>query len=199
MTSKEDRMDQTPETTLPADHAPARWRDLSILLISAGLIIAFDQYTKWLVIENIPFLGSWLPAELADLQPYFRIVHWHNSGAAFGLFQNGNLIFTILAIAASGFIITFFPSIEKHEWSLRAAMIFQLGGAVGNLIDRLKFGYVIDFISIADFPVFNVADASISIGVAILLIDVVLTELRQRQSKPSQAEPHSRPSERLEP
>ena len=198
MTDKETRMDNTPQTTPPASPPAARWRDLLILLSGAGLIIAFDQYTKALVIKHIPFLGTWLPPELADLQPYFRIVHWHNSGAAFGLFQDGNMVFTILAIVASAFIIAFFPSIEKHEWGLRTAMVFQLGGAVGNLIDRLRFGYVIDYISIGNFPVFNVADASISVGVAILLLDVLVTEWRERKLNAGQTESHTRPSEGFE-
>ena len=191
-------MENTPQTTPPASQPAAKWRDLLILLSGAGLIIAFDQFTKALVIKHIPFLGTWLPPELADLRPYFRIVHWHNSGAAFGLFQDGNLVFTILAIVASAFIIAFFPSIEKREWGLRTAMVFQLGGAVGNLIDRLRFGYVIDYISIGDFPVFNVADASISVGVAILLLDVLLTEWRERKVNAGQTEPHSRPSEEFD-
>lgn len=191
-------MENAPQTTPPASQPAAKWRDLLILLGGAGLIIAFDQYTKALVLEYIPFLGTWLPPQLAELEPYFRIVHWHNSGAAFGLFQDGNLIFTILAIAASGFIIAFFPSIEKHEWGLRTAMVFQLGGAVGNLIDRLRFGYVIDYISIGDFPVFNVADASISVGVAILLLDVLLTEWRDRKQGAGQTESHTQPSEGFE-
>ena len=192
-------METTPQLAQPEKSATPKWVNLFILLGSAGLIIAFDQYTKWLVTKYIPFLESWLPPKLASLHPYFRFVHWHNSGAAFGLFQNGNLIFTILAIVASCFIIAFFPSIEKEEWGLRAAMVFQLGGALGNLIDRLRFGYVVDYISLGDFPVFNIADASISIGVAILLLDVLLTELRERRAGQTQPDPPARHSESLEP
>jgi signal peptidase II len=153
------------------------------LIIGAGAIIALDQWTKSLILEHIPFLGSWLPPNMAQLEPYYRIVHWRNSGAAFGIFQNGNLIFMILAVIASLFIFIYYPLINKTEKFLKVAMIFQLGGAVGNLIDRIRFGYVIDFISIGDFPVFNVADAAISTGVAVLLLSVLYQEYREYRAR----------------
>lgn len=159
-----------------------RWRDLTFLIIGSGVLIALDQWTKRLVLTNIPFGNAYLPDYLSPLSDYFRFVHWRNSGAAFGLFQDGNLIFTFLAILATILIVTFFPSVDRREWGIRLAMLFQLGGAVGNLIDRIRFGYVIDFISVAEFPVFNIADACISIGVAILLIDVLITELRDKRA-----------------
>jgi signal peptidase II len=157
-------------------------------LISSGTIIALDQWTKSLVVQNLPFLDSWLPEPLEHFSQYFRIVHWHNSGAAFGLFQDGNLVFMILATIASLFIIGIFPSIDSKETALRAAMILQLAGAVGNLIDRFNYGYVIDFISIGNFPVFNIADSSISIGVAVLLLDVLIQEVRSARNQPEEGE-----------
>lgn len=157
--------------------------DVFLILFGAGAIIALDQWTKALVIKNIPFLGTWLPDHLQFLSPYGRIVHWRNSGAAFGMFQNGNLIFIILAFVASALIIFYFPQIEKEEWALRLAMVLQLGGAVGNLIDRIQYGYVIDFISVGDFPVFNVADSSITLGVVTLIIGVFLQEAKERRMR----------------
>jgi len=158
-------------------------RDYLVLLIGAGTIIALDQYTKSLVIKHIPFLDSWLPENLSWLSPFARIVHWRNSGAAFGIFQDGNLIFILIAILATIFILIYFPLIEKSEKVLRFAMILQLGGALGNLIDRLKFGYVIDFLSVGNFPVFNVADSSISIGVAVLLLGILIQEYKDQKAK----------------
>lgn len=153
------------------------------LVIGAGAIISLDQWTKSLILEHIPFLGSWLPPNMTHLDPHFRIVHWRNSGAAFGVFQNGNLIFIILAVIASLFIFIYFPLIDKNDKFLKVAMIFQLGGAVGNLIDRIRFGYVIDFISIRDLPVFNVADAAISTGVAVLLLSVLFQEYQEYRAR----------------
>ena len=63
----------------------------------AGVIVALDQWTKWLVRTNIPPGQSWLPDSLAWLSPYARIVHWYNRGAAFGMFQEGSMVFTVLA------------------------------------------------------------------------------------------------------
>ena len=91
------------------------------------------------------------------LAPYARIVHWYNSGAAFGMFQNGNLVFTILAFIVIGAIIYYFPQVESDDWTLKVAMGLQLAGASGNLIDRLMRGKVTDFISVGIFPVFNIA------------------------------------------
>lgn len=140
-----------------------------------------DQWTKWWVRENIEFGGQWMPSSLSWLSPYARIVHWYNSGAAFGIFQDGNLVFTILAFIVVGALIYYFPQTEKDDWLLKLAMGLQLGGAIGNLIDRLMMGKVTDFISIANFPVFNIADASISVGVLVLLAGVWLREQQEKK------------------
>ena len=142
------------------------------LLLIASLIVALDQWTKWLVRTNIPFATSWLPQGMEWLEPYARIVNWHNSGAAFGMFQNGNTIFSILAILVILAILYYYPQVEHGDWTLRLAMSMQLAGAAGNLVDRLTVGKVTDFLSIGTFPVFNVADASISVGVAVLVLGV---------------------------
>lgn len=155
----------------------------------AGVVVALDQWTKWLVRENIEFSGMWLPDSLAWLSPYARIVNWYNSGAAFGMFQNGNLVFTILAFIVIGAILYYFPHVESEDWTLKLAMGLQLAGASGNLIDRLMRGKVTDFISIGVFPVFNIADASISVGVAVLLLGVWLKE-RQDKLKKAAEEDH---------
>jgi signal peptidase II len=155
-------------------------KDYLILFGVAAGVIALDQWTKWLVRENIEFGGQWLPDWLSWLAPYARIVHWYNSGAAFGMFQNGNLIFTTLAFIVIGAIIYYYPRVETEDWTLKLAMGMQLAGASGNLIDRLLMGKVTDFISIGAFPVFNIADASISIGVAVLLLGVWVKEYQEK-------------------
>lgn len=169
------------------------WRAYLILFLIAGIIVGFDQWTKELVRTKIPFGNSWLPDYLTWLLPYARIVHWTNQGAAFGIFQQGGLIFTILAIVVSVLIIIYFPHTSRQDWWMRLAIAMQLGGAVGNLIDRLAFGRVIDFISVGDFAVFNVADASISVGVAVLVFGVWLKERSEKKritlAAPSENEP----------
>ena len=149
----------------------------------AALIVALDQWTKWLVRVNIPDGGVWLPESLGWLSPYARIVHWHNTGAAFGMFQDASMVFTVLAFIVIAAIIYYYPHVENSDWSLRLAMSMQLGGAIGNLIDRLTLGRVTDFISIGTFPVFNIADASISVGAAVLLLGVWLMERSEKKEK----------------
>jgi signal peptidase II len=106
----------------------------------AGVIVALDQWTKWLVRVNIPAGGVWLPDSLDWLSPYARIVNWHNTGAAFGMFQGGSTVFTVLAFIVIGAIIYYYPHVEISDWTLRLAMSMQLAGAVGNLTDRLTNG-----------------------------------------------------------
>jgi signal peptidase II len=149
----------------------------------AGLIIALDQWTKWLVRTNIPAGQSWLPDSLLWLSPYARIVHWYNRGAAFGIFQEGSMVFTVLAFIVSAAILYYYPQVSSQDWPLRLAMSMQLGGAIGNLIDRLTIGHVTDFISVGTFPVFNIADSSISVGCVVLLLGVWWQERNSKKEK----------------
>ncbi|MBE9524801.1 MAG: signal peptidase II [Chloroflexi bacterium] len=152
-----------------------------LFLISiAGVIVILDQWTKNLVRTNIAFSQTWMPLEW--LSTYARIVHWRNTGAAFGIFQNLGGFFTILAFVVIGIILIFFPQIPRSDWPMRVAMSMQLGGAVGNLIDRLARGHVTDFISVGNFAVFNVADASISLGVAVLILGMWIQDRNNRHN-----------------
>jgi len=149
-------------------------RDYAFLFTLAGIVIAIDQITKSLVRTHLALQEIWAPWRW--LVPYARIVHWKNSGAAFGMLQGLGDIFTILAILVAVAIIYYFPQVSRDDWVLRLAMGFQLGGAIGNLIDRITSGYVTDFISIGTLPVFNVADASITMGVTILILGMWVKE-----------------------
>jgi signal peptidase II len=160
-------------------------KDYLMLFGVAGTVIFLDQWTKWLVRTNIEFSAQWLPEGWVWFSPYARFVNWHNSGAAFGMFQDGNLVFTILAFIVIAAIIYYYPQVEADDWTLKLAMSLQLAGATGNLIDRLMVGKVTDFISIGTFPVFNIADASITVGVIVLLLGVWY---KDRQEKKRTAE-----------
>jgi signal peptidase II len=155
-------------------------RSYFFLFVIAGVIVALDQWTKYLVRSNLGIGEIWVPWEW--LAPYARIVNWYNTGVAFGMFQNANLFFAILAIIVSIGIIIFFPQVEESERVLRLALSMQLGGALGNLLDRLFVGHVTDFISVGSFPVFNVADSCISVGVAVLLLGIWFQERRERNA-----------------
>jgi signal peptidase II len=153
-------------------------RDYLILFTFAGVVVGLDQVTKYWVRRNLDFQEFWAPWDW--LLPYARIVHWKNTGAAFGMFQNMNTVFMILAVIVSIVIIYYFPRIPRSEWYLRLALCLQFSGAVGNLIDRIHQGYVTDFVSVGTFAVFNVADACISMGVVVMLIGLWFKE---RQTK----------------
>jgi signal peptidase II len=148
--------------------------DYGFLIVLTGGIIFLDQLSKAWVRANLGYGEMWSPWPW--LTPYARVVHISNTGAAFGMFQNMSMVFTILAIIVSAVILFYYPQISKEDWPLRLALGMQLGGAVGNLIDRVTIGSVTDFISVGRFAVFNVADASISLGVAVLLIGMWMKE-----------------------
>jgi signal peptidase II len=147
-------------------------RTYAFLFSITALIIGLDQWTKHIVRSNLAYNEIWMPADW--LLPYARVVHWQNTGAAFGIGQGMNLFFIILALVVMGMIIFYFPQIPQEDIFLRAALSLQLGGAGGNLIDRIFQGHVTDFISVGSFPVFNIADSSITIGVGVLLLGIWL-------------------------
>jgi signal peptidase II len=159
------------------------------LFLVAGIIIALDQWTKSLV-RTLPLGGTWLPAGMEWLAPYARIVNWYNTGAAFGSFQGYGWVFTALAFVVVGLIIYYYPQVDDRDWWLKLAMGMQMGGALGNVVDRLTrgdlktftMGPVTDFISVGSFAVFNVADASISVGVVVLLLGAWFKERSEHKN-----------------
>jgi signal peptidase II len=160
--------------------------DYVTLIGIAAIIVGLDQWTKYLVRTQIPFGKSWSPWPW--LESYVRLVHWQNTGVAFGMFQGFGLVFTVLSFVVVIAILYYFPRVSRSEWALRVAMVMQMGGAVGNLIDRLTQGTVTDFISLGTFAVFNVADASISVGTAILILAVWINERKQKKQEQAKHE-----------
>ena len=145
-------------------------RDYLTLFAIGGAIIILDQITKTLVRMNLALGETWSPWEW--LEPFARIVNWKNTGAAFGMLPSFGDFITILAIVVAIAIVYYFPRVPREDWTMRLAMGLEFGGAVGNLFDRLTIGWVTDFVSIWRFPVFNVADLSITLGVIVLLLGV---------------------------
>ncbi len=140
----------------------------------ALIIIVPDQITKYLVRTNLDLGEMWAPWDW--LSPYARVVHWYNTGVALGMFQDRNTLFAITAVLVSAAIIYYYPQISSNDRVVRLALSMQLGGAIGNLIDRVTLGHVLDFISVGNFPVFNIADSSITVGVAVLLLGLFIQE-----------------------
>jgi len=144
-------------------------RDYAFLLLIGGLILALDQYTKIWVRRNLALYEVWNP--FGDwLEPYARIVHITNTGMAFGQLPQFGLIFTVFSVLAILGVLYFYPRIPRQDRVIRLAMGMVLGGAAGNLLDRLSIGSVTDFISVGSFAIFNVADSSLSIAAALIVI-----------------------------
>jgi signal peptidase II len=145
-------------------------KEYLFLIPVSGTIVLLDQITKNLVRSNLAQGASWSP--WLWLAPYVRIVHWYNTGVAFGLLQGQNLIFTVVAVIIALSIFFFYPRFTNEDWLLRLALALQLGGAIGNLIDRITIGHVVDFISVGNLPVFNIADAGITCGVLVMIFGI---------------------------
>jgi len=152
----------------------------ALLAAIAVPIIVVDQISKAYLRSQLAPGEMWAPWDW--LMPYARIIHVTNTGAAFGIFQGLGDVFRILAIIVAGAILWYFPQVPKAGRLLRIALSMQFAGAVGNLIDRFRQGFVTDFISIGTFPVWNVADASITVGVGVLLLGMWLQERRDKKA-----------------
>jgi signal peptidase II len=164
--------------------------ELLILPATAALVLLADQVAKHLVATRLEVGQPWNP--VSWLAPILSITHVTNTGVAFGLLQGLGNIFVIAHVVAAVAIIVYSHSLPPGQWALRTALGLALGGALGNLIDRVRQGYVVDFIDVnfwpfTEFPVFNVADSSIVVGVA-LLIGLLMWEERQEQLKQQAAE-----------
>ncbi|MGE3920794.1 MAG: signal peptidase II [Gammaproteobacteria bacterium] len=137
------------------------------------LIIIADQISKWWVLNNL--------TEQITLTPWLNIIFTQNTGVAFGFLNNtqgwSNTVFSVFALIVSVILVIWIRRLEKNETLIALALSLILGGALGNLIDRLWHGYVIDFIDFHinawHFATFNIADSGISVGVTILIINLI--------------------------
>ena len=150
-----------------------------VLPVVASLVVALDQWTKHLVVTNLAPYESFAP--IPALSKVFTILHLTNTGAAFGLFKSGGVFFVIVAIVVSLVILAYYPSLPDGQWLVRTSLGLQMGGALGNLIDRLRVGHVVDFFNFQIWPVFNVADMSIIGGVILLSLLLLLEDYRERK------------------
>lgn len=131
-----------------------------------ALTLATDQFSKYLIRANLAPNVSWNP--IPSLQNWFSITHVTNTGAAFGLFPNLGSVFVVVAVVVSVAIVVYHRYLPASQWLVKISLGLQLGGALGNLTDRLRIGHVTDFFDFKIWPVFNLADSAIVLGVAIL-------------------------------
>ncbi|MBC8449339.1 MAG: signal peptidase II [Chloroflexi bacterium] len=148
-----------------------------LLLPVAALVLILDQLSKTWVLGNIPLYGDWVP--IPALAKILTFQHVTNTGAAFGLFPNGGTALLAIAVVVIVAIIVYTRYLSTERWLVLLSLGLQLGGALGNLTDRLRFGHVVDFIKVGWWPNFNVADMSLITGVALLAL-LVLTEKEEQ-------------------
>ena len=154
-----------------------------LLLSTVPTVLFLDQISK-LIIKNTLHLGESWPAE-----GLFRITYGTNTGTAFGLFPNQTVFLIIASFIAIGFLVYFYRTHAQPRPMLRLAIGLQLGGALGNLLDRILYGSVVDFLDVGWWPIFNLADSSIVVGMAILVGVLVFFDRSSDQEKPLEGAP----------
>lgn len=164
-----------------AEPRPGFWEIILPLLIMA-LVLILDQGSKYLVETRIPLYGYWAP--IPGLENLIRFTHTANTGAVFGLFQGTGMFFAGLAVVVAVAIVYINHTLPGKQWLLRVALGLQLGGALGNMIDRFRQGHVTDFIDMGPWYIFNVADMAI-VGGVILFAIVLIRDERQARKNPS--------------
>ncbi len=152
-----------------------RWHIIKWYVLAA-LIVGFDQLSKYLAVHGLEY------GEPVELLAVLDLTLQYNTGAAFSFLAGAGgwqrWMFAGIAIAISVVLVVWISRVARHQRLLSAALACILGGAIGNLWDRLALGYVVDFISAhweqSYFPAFNVADAAITIGAGLMLLDMFL-------------------------
>jgi signal peptidase II len=151
------------------------------LILIAGAIVIADQVTKAVVLSKMALYQS-----ITVIPGFFSLTHIHNPGGAFGFLaqQDASVrmgIFVLASSVAIFFIFLFYRQIPKTHPVLAAGLALIFGGAIGNLIDRLRFGKVVDFLDFyvgaLHWPAFNVADSAITVGVAIFIAHLLFRKL----------------------
>jgi signal peptidase II len=154
----------------------------AILLLTGMAILVADQVTKALVVAHLA-LGERVQV-LGDL---VQVVHAQNRGAAFSLFQGGSILFLAVSILSLGMVAYFHRSLRARPWWVHLVIGLVLGGTLGNFIDRLRLGYVTDWLSVGigdlRWPTFNVADSSIVVGIGTLVLYLLVSNPDRQEAR----------------
>ncbi len=150
--------------------------------VVAGAVLILDQVTKALILAHLPLGGS-----IAVIPGFFDLTHVHNPGGAFGFLAGmsaevRSLLFIAVSLVAAGLILYFYWQTPLGQRFLSVGLALIFGGAVGNLVDRMRFGIVVDFLDVyagtLHWPAFNVADSAITIGVGIFAYHILFRKIR---------------------
>lgn len=154
------------------------------ILFGVGVIVA-DQISKYAIWFSVGPAGDRISIELTG---WLHLVFVRNTGSAFGLFQGQSSVLAILSFVALGFLAVVFHRHARDDMLIAVSLGLIVGGAVGNLIDRLRLGYVIDWIDVPRWPTFNIADSAITVGVTILMFALLFRSPdEQERERPSSA------------
>lgn len=150
-------------------------------LATAAALLAADQISKHFVILRLKFHG-----DFTVIPGLLEFSYVENTGAAFGMFQNRMWVVSLLAAIASAVILVLFFRYRMHSFFSYAASALLLAGGVGNMIDRMRFGFVVDYIHVLFFPyIFNFADCCITVGVVLFAIHMLMPS---KEEKPADSE-----------
>ncbi|MGM9966722.1 MULTISPECIES: signal peptidase II [unclassified Rummeliibacillus] len=148
----------------------------------AIFVIILDQLSKWSIVENMHYGES-----ISILDPYFGLLSHRNRGAAWGMLQGQFWLFALVTVIVIAGIIYYYHKEAKGKPMFQVSLMLLLGGAIGNFIDRLFRGEVVDFVHVIipvinyDFPIFNIADASLTFGVILLIIYMVFEDKLEKK------------------
>lgn len=157
-----------------------------IFFLLAVVVVILDQISKWIVVQNMS-LGESIPL----LEGVLYWTSHRNAGAAFGILQNQRWFFIIITIIIIIGLIYYIYQMKDKKRLLPFSLALILGGAIGNFIDRLLFGEVVDFIDVRinlgsfywNFPIFNIADSALVVGVSLLILDMIIDSIKEQKAK----------------
>ncbi|WP_078595492.1 signal peptidase II [Evansella clarkii] len=152
-----------------------------IFYLIAFIVLVIDQFTKWLVVQNMEIRES-----IPVIEGFFYLTSHRNAGAAFGILQGQMWLFYIATIIVVGVVVYYIQVYGRQNRLFGISLGLVLGGAIGNFIDRVLFGEVVDFLDVYifnyNYPIFNVADSALVVGVIMLIIHVIKEEKEQGKS-----------------
>ena len=148
-----------------------------IYYLLAALLIIIDQITKWNIVQNFE-----LYQEKVIVPGFFSLFYIQNEGAAWGIFQGKMVFFYLVTLIVVGYLVYMFQQEKNKTKLVGISFALILSGAIGNFIDRLLNGYVVDMfrLDFINFPIFNVADVCLTVGVVLILIHVLFFEKEEK-------------------
>ena len=145
------------------------------LIIVVFVVVMLDQITKYMIVRNMTE-GMSIPI----IDQVFHLTFVLNPGAAFGMLEHNREFFIIMAIVVLIFVVYMRKKILEEPLPIQIGIALFVGGALGNLIDRMKTGLVVDFFDFRIWPVFNIADIAICLGVGVMIWSIIREELKSR-------------------